>query len=187
MSKVRTIDTHTHICTLETAAMLTQGGRQGHHHARRCRECRIRCRRRAVPAVPDRRLRHPAPAQGHGRDRRRRARALGHAADLSLQPGAGARPRSPPPSRTTRWPSTSPPIPRASWGSPRCRCRTPEARRRRTQARHDQARPARRDVRLATSTTRTWTIRASSRCGRRRRNSAPSCSSIRTMSPAPTG
>jgi len=26
MSKVRTIDTHTHICTLETAAMLTKAG-----------------------------------------------------------------------------------------------------------------------------------------------------------------
>ena len=62
-----------------------------------------------------------------------------------------------------------------------------KARRRRTQARHDQARPERRHDRLQRLRTRIWTIPASSRFGRRPRSSAPSCSSIRTMSPAPTG
>ena len=44
----------------------------------------------ALPAVPDRRFRHRAPLARHGCGRRRRARALGHAADLSLQPGRRA-------------------------------------------------------------------------------------------------
>ena len=34
MSKVRTIDTHTHICTLETAAMLTKAGAEGRSPSR---------------------------------------------------------------------------------------------------------------------------------------------------------
>ncbi len=38
MSNVRTIDTHTHILTQETAALLHQGRRQGHHHTRRQRK-----------------------------------------------------------------------------------------------------------------------------------------------------
>ena len=53
------------------------------------REGRVRVdrRRRAVPAVAARRLRHRAAAEGHEGVRRRHAGAVEHAADLPLQPG----------------------------------------------------------------------------------------------------
>ena len=90
MSKVRTIDTHTHILTQETAALLSKAGAQG-----------------PVTITPDDAesaaldvggtVYRPFPTGGFDIARRlrdmdaagrRRARAVGHAADLSLQSGA---------------------------------------------------------------------------------------------------
>ena len=59
----------------------------GDHHARRRGVGGAGRGRCALPAVPDRRLRHRAPPARHGCGGRRCARALGHAADLSLQSG----------------------------------------------------------------------------------------------------
>ena len=126
MSKVRTIDTHTHICTLETAAMLTKAGVK-------------------VTITPDDAenaafdvagvVYRPFPTGGFDIPRRLKDMdATGvdvHVLSATPQtylygqePALGA---VSPPSRTTRWRNTSPRIPRVSWASPRCRCRIPSA------------------------------------------------------------
>ena len=129
MSKVRTIDTHTHILTQETAALLTKAGAKV---PVTITPDDAECAALDVGGVVYR----PFPTGGFDIARRLQdmdaagvdVHVLSATPQTYLYNQDAALPPSPPPSRTTRWPSTSPPIPTASWGSPRCRCRRPSAR-----------------------------------------------------------
>ena len=125
MNKPRTIDTHTHVLTQETAALLHQGGREGHHHARcRRRERHARRDRHGLPAVPARRLRHRAPPARHGcgamstcRCSRRRRRPISTVIEPARARRHGGDPERP--DRQARRRASGSLLRR----SPRCRCR----------------------------------------------------------------